>query len=299
MNDGLEQRWRAGRDAWARHAKIDPARYNIEECAWGEAKAFVVQHHYSGTVPAAILPVGIYYKPTATSWLLDSRLVGVAVFSVPMTDSVITSRTGLPAREGAELGRFVLIDGDEAPWGLEVMALARAFAELRRAKPHIRAVVAYSDPVPRTTTQGTIKPGHVGTIYQAHNAIYMGRGSRRTLRLLPDGRVLTDRTRQKLIRGEKGHEYASEQLAAQTGLRRRQGETGESYLARVEASGAIRYIPHPGNHCYTWALTKDARASVARVAGVAAQDGMGASTMYSAARELRPYPKTPDGIMEP
>ena len=47
-----EQRWRCGRDAWAQHAKIDPARYCIEECGWGEAKAFVVQHHYSGTVPA-------------------------------------------------------------------------------------------------------------------------------------------------------------------------------------------------------------------------------------------------------
>lgn len=32
--------------------------------------------------------------------------------------------------------------------------------------------------------------GHIGTISQAHNAVYLGRGTARTHRLLPDGTVL-------------------------------------------------------------------------------------------------------------
>ena len=51
----------------------------------------------------------------------------------------------------------------------------------------------FSDPLPRTRADGTVvMPGHLGTIYQAANAVYTGRGTPRTLTLLPDGTVFSD-----------------------------------------------------------------------------------------------------------
>ncbi len=77
----------------------------------------------------------------------------------------------------------------------------------------IAGVVSFSDPLPRRTVTGeTIFLGHVGTIYQASNGIYLGRGTARTLHLLPDCRVFSDRAAQKIRRGERGWRYAAAQL---------------------------------------------------------------------------------------
>lgn len=61
-------------------------------------------------------------------------------------------------------------------------------AEVRRlaARAGMRGLVAFADPVERQTKDKIIvKPGHFGTIYQASNALYLGRATRRTLTLLP------------------------------------------------------------------------------------------------------------------
>jgi hypothetical protein len=52
-------------------------------------------------------------------------------------------------------------------------------------------VVSFSDPVPRRTAAGTLVfPGHIGTIYQASNAEYLGRRTPCRI-LLPEGRLLS------------------------------------------------------------------------------------------------------------
>ncbi|MFE5406826.1 hypothetical protein ACFQ9Z_37155 [Streptomyces sp. NPDC056580] len=43
---------------------------------------------------------------------------------------------------------------------------------------------------------------------QATNAVYMGRATPRTVKLLPNGVVLNERMAQKVRRQEQGHEYA-------------------------------------------------------------------------------------------
>jgi hypothetical protein len=41
------------------------------------------------------------------------------------------------------------------------------------AEAGLRGLVMFSDPVPRTRTDGVVvMPGHIGTIYQASNAVY-------------------------------------------------------------------------------------------------------------------------------
>lgn len=102
------------------------------------------------------------------------RLVGVAVFGVPVQRAVLSSAlpTLEPYRESQELSRFVLLD--EVPANAESWFLARCFGELRDAG--VRGVVSFADPVPRRAADGTVlAPGHVGIIYQAAGAAYAGR----------------------------------------------------------------------------------------------------------------------------
>jgi hypothetical protein len=125
----------------------------------------VVTHHYSGTYTAAARPYGL--------WNRASELVGVAVFGVPASNRVLTNVFPdlEPVVESLECSRFVLLDG---PGNEESWFLPRCFDQL--AARGIRGVVSFADPVPRRTAAGAVVcPGHVGTIYQASNAIYTGR----------------------------------------------------------------------------------------------------------------------------
>lgn len=245
------QRWRERRDSYRPAGEvIRVADYEVAPIADDRtARAFVERHHYSGSYPAARHRVGLYRR---------GELAGVAVFSHPSNDRVLVNTfPGLSTAGAVELGRFVLLD--EVPGNGETWFLARCFELLRGAG--IDGVVSFSDPVARTTAEGArVFPGHIGTIYQAANATYLGRGTARTLRLLPDGKVMSARTIQKIRAGERGWVAGREQLVA----------VGADALP-VDASEADRrawlhrWLPkltrplrHPGNHRYAWALTRRA-----------------------------------------
>lgn len=91
-----------------------------------------------------------------------------------------------------QLSRLVLLD--------KVPGESYFVAECHRRNPQLglAGVISFSDPVPRSTRDGLLVPGHVGTLYQALSSRLIGRSAPRTLRLLPDGSVLSDRTLQKL-----------------------------------------------------------------------------------------------------
>lgn len=99
-----------------------------------------------------------------------------------------------------------------------------------------------------------MKPGHIGTIYQAHNGRYFGRSRARTLLLDPRGCVVSERALSKLRGGERGADYAYRQLLAAGCPPRDPGEEAAVYVRRVRACGALRPIRHPGNHVYGWPL---------------------------------------------
>ena len=251
------QRWHARRCSWRSGDVIDPGAYGVELMQGdAAARAFVERHHYSGSYPAARARVGLYRS--RGPWLAP-ELVGVAVFSVPMNQRVIPAYfPGMEPSEGVELGRFVLLD-DVAANG-ETWFLSRALAALRDALPGVRGVLSYSDPVPRRSSAGgVIMPGHVGTIYQAHNAHYHGRATARTLWLDARGRCLSGRTISKVRGEESGVDYACAQVARATGVERTRYESGADYIARALASGALTRLRHPGNHAYTWALDRKLR----------------------------------------
>lgn len=249
----MNQRWRDRIGSYRDPLEvIDTSRYEVAEIADdATAKAFVVRHHYAASYPAARFRFGLRR---------GADLVGVAVFSHPCRDSVLTDVFGGAATESAELGRFVLLD-DVAGNG-ETWFLARCFERLRA---ELRGVVAFSDPMPRTDAGGReVFLGHIGTIYQAHNGAYLGRASRRTLRLLPDGRIFSERAMSKIRSLERGWRACAELLVAH-GAEPFRGTSPASattwlwtWLPRL-----TRKLRHDGNHRYAWGLERAARRSLA------------------------------------
>lgn len=241
-------RWRDRRGSYRparetiRRAEYDIVRIDEDTTP----RRFVETHHYSASYPAARERFGLYRL---------GDLAGVAVFSHPTNDAVLTGRfPGLAARDGVELGRLVLLD--EVPANGESWFVARCFEQLR---DRYRAVVSFSDPVERQTLDGrVVMPGHVGTVYQALNARYHGRGTARTLRLLPDGTVLSARAIQKMRAAEKGWRAVVAQLTAigAATIPVDAPESDRRAWVRNAVATFTRPLRHPGNHRYAWALDR-------------------------------------------
>ena len=137
----------------------------------------------------------------------------------------------------------------------ETWFLARSFDILRDRS--ILGVVSFSDPQLRRTAAGeVVHLGHIGTIYQAHNGVYLGRGTARTLHLLPDGRVFSDRSAQKIRAGERGWRYAASQLESFGSRPVPTNEDDRSQWRAESLALVTTRIRHKGNHKYAWALNR-------------------------------------------
>lgn len=250
------QRWNTGHNSYRPAGEvIDTARFEVIPISESEAKSFTQTHHYSRSYPAARFRAALLHKKP----FQKETIAGVAVFSVPMNNHVVPHYFGVSANNGVELGRFVLLD--EVPGNGETWFLARALRLLKEAITDVSAVVSYSDPLARRTLTGDIvKPGHVGTIYQASNCAYFGRSRARTLTLTPSGAVLNERTLSKIRNDERGREYAYEQMLELGAARRLPGESGAAYVARVLNMPSMRQVSHKGNHVYGFVLGKDVTA---------------------------------------
>ena len=243
----VAQRWRNHRANYRPIGEvINPAHYEVALIRDDKtAKSFILQHHYSSSYPSARFRFGLYW---------GGLLVGVAVFSVPANDKVLACLPGAPL-ENVELGRLVLLD--RVPSNAETWMLARCFEVLRREG--LNGAVSFSDPVARTTPDGTVVfKGHVGGLYQAFNGIYLGLGTARTLRLLPDGSVFSDRAAQKIRSMDRGWQYASELLERHGAAHLTDGANGRLWLTEW-LPRVTRRLPHGGNHKYILPIGKHVR----------------------------------------
>lgn len=248
------QRWRDGQAQWRHRSEgdFDPRSYDVASLDDRTAKTYVERHHDRHTYVASRLRYGV--------WERDD-LVGVTLLSVPVQAAVLTRPFPelFPFAESLELGRFVL--ADRVPGNGESWFLARVFR--LAAQEGIRGVVSFSDPVARRDAEGQLTfPGHVGVIYQAAGALYSGRGTPRTLLLLPDGRVLNARALAKLRALDPGHAYVEEVLRS-FGAPPRRGADPAIWLPDALRAANVRAIRHPGNHRYLFRLgDRRARRSV-------------------------------------
>lgn len=248
--EGVETRRPAGE-------LIRTSEYEVAPIALaGEARVFVETHHYAKRCSSLAHRLGLYRR---------GILVGVAAFGPPA--SVNAHHAVFPTLgydEGVTLGRFVLLD--EVPGNGESWFLARCFELLRTAG--VVAVESCADPEPRRALDGTIRHrGHVGTIYQSTNGRYVGRTNRASLRLLPDGTCLSNRTQGKLVRGERGDDGAEVQLVAWGAAPRAAGEDATTWL-RFWRGQLTRKFRHPGNHRYIWSLDKRRRREILTAASL-------------------------------
>jgi len=129
----------------------------VEECDLKAIQAFVVAHHYSGSV----------FGITGRRFFrvdVDGALVGAAIFGTPAGRGVAEKYD--PNGEGLlELRRFVMID--DLPKNAESRTLGVMFRALK--KDGLRFILSYADP----------SHGHVGVIYRATGFTYLGTTSAR------------------------------------------------------------------------------------------------------------------------
>ncbi len=244
MLTDVVQRWGRGRASYRPSGEpIRTADFDVERMAVdGPAKTFVIGNHYSGSYPAARERFGLYK-------FNGQMLVGVAVFSVPVQPKALDVLPG-DRDESVELGRFVLTD--DVPANGESWFLGRCFEQLRGLG--YTGVVSFSDPVPRSDAGGrVVHPGHVGTIYQATNGVYLGRTKAERRRLLPDGTVLHGRAVAKIRRRDRGWRYAAALLERHGAEPLGETEDAEAWLARW-VPALTRPLAHGGNLKYAWAL---------------------------------------------
>lgn len=244
------QRWRCGRDSYRPAGEpFDPARGGVNLIDETTARRFVTEHHYSSSYPAARLRVGLFLKDAFER----ERIVGVAVFSVPMSQAVVPHHfLGLAPGSGVELGRLVLLD--EVAANGESWFVARAMRAARSVLG-VDGVLSYSDPIQRVSDAGVVvKRGHVGTVYQALNAAYLGRGRGGAQYLARDGRIVSRRALSKLRNDESGAGYVYGQLRAMGAPERHPFEDSKAYAERALREGEFRKQRHPGNHTYAWWL---------------------------------------------
>lgn len=242
-----DKRWRARREHWVTpEDHFLPTGYAVDVVAEALAREFVVREHYSGSFPAARLSVGL--------WGPGPTLAGVAVFSIPMSQSVLRRWTGADHSAAVELGRFVC--APSVKFNGETWFLRRCFRLLRREKG-CRAVLSFADPLERRTAAGALtKAAHHGTVYMAKGAVLAGRATPRWLLLAPDGSVVSERMLSKIRGEEQGLDYAVRRLLGYGAPPRAPGEEWAAWVARVSRLPLFRRLRHPGNLAYVFGLDR-------------------------------------------
>ena len=113
----------------------------------------MIQKHYLRNINKSVsIRLGIF---------TDGNMVGIAAYGPP-TYAMIAKQFNLNSNEVYELRRFYTEENDIH--NLESQAIVLANDELKKLKPMVKVIVTYADS----------KQGHVGTLYQATNAKYMG-----------------------------------------------------------------------------------------------------------------------------
>lgn len=265
------QRWSDGRHSWRHVAEggFDASRFEITTIPEATARAFTIRHHYAASFPAARFTYGLVTDDETLridGTMIDGKaLVGVAVLSVPMHARVLTNVFPdlEPFTESLELGRFVLTD---TPANAESWFLGRLFR--RAASDGIRGIVSFADPLPRhrtvtdiddagqvATRLEQVTPGHCGVIYQAANALSLGRSTARTLTYVPRaGLVLSARTLSKIRGQERGSDAAERHLVDLGATPRGPRADPSAWLRDALDEIGARSVRHPGNYRYAWTI---------------------------------------------
>ena len=185
----------------------------LDFCSHQAAKHAVLRWHYSRTMPSAkLVRIGVWE---------DRRFVGAILYGCG-ANRHLASPFGLETTEACELVRVALASGRRHPTS---KSLAISLRLLHRQSPGLRLVVSYAD----------TKEGHLGTLYQATNWIFLGGSSQPYLK----------------VRGKIEHPRS---------LYDRYGSNGQSVpWLRRHVDPNARRVAMPDKLKYVWPLDKRLR----------------------------------------
>ena len=259
----VTQRWEQGADRYRPASEgFDPDRYEVRPIdETREARPFVLQHHYSRSFPSIRLPLGLIELGLRRR---PDRLVGVLTFGHPSAEAAPMKWANIQrTRDAGELNRLVMLDevpGNAETWFLgQAMPLAQSY--WASMGDNLKLIISYSDPVVRRAPDGEVlMPGHIGNIYQAHNATFAGRASRRSGDLFSPAGVLIDKKLITKLRSADrpnptmGWQYAERAVLAAGAPERKRGESYANWINRIKRSPGFYTRNHPGNLTYLWAI---------------------------------------------
>ena len=196
------------------------ADLKLDWCSHEAARHAVMRWHYSRKMAySKLVKIGVWE---------DARFVGAIIYGCG-ANRHLARPFGLEATQAAELVRVALAPGRAHPTS---KCLAISLRMLRRQSPGLCVVVSYAD----------TKEGHLGTIYQATNWIYLGAGTQPYLK----------------VKGKIEHPRS---------LYDRFGPKGQSVpWLRQHVDAHAERIPMPAKHKYVWPFEKDLRRRLEAVA---------------------------------
>ena len=145
---------------------LDTTKLSIREIDRKLARDMIVKNHYSQKWTKCSVALGLYYSDGTQHKFFDmedEKLIGVICYGDPIgRHSGASISTEIPRENVYELVRLFIHDGYGS--NIESYLIGQGFKWLKENQPHIKALISYADP----------QAGHVGTIYQATNWIYVG-----------------------------------------------------------------------------------------------------------------------------
>jgi len=183
-----------------------------------EVDDFAERFHYTGTGGSAMWRWGLFHR---------AQQLGVVAYNWP-TRSVCASVFGDEHwRRVWHMGRLVMTD--DAPKNSESRLIGASLRAIEREHPDVWAVVTYAAP----------DAGHIGTVYQATNALYCGLSDPRSVRYYRDASGARRSTRLN------GH-YVSRERAYELGWTFHTGARKHRYLyllgSRTKRRQAMRLL---------------------------------------------------------
>lgn len=125
-----------------------------------EDVAQFVQKHYLHKFPAGTQLIYMVNRKTAEG---ASQPIGMALYGAPFPTATKFLEPEVSHQDTIELKR--LFFDDIGVKNLESFVIAKTLKKIKEDKPNIKVVITFADDL----------QGHKGTIYQATNAIYLGK----------------------------------------------------------------------------------------------------------------------------
>lgn len=229
--------------------KFSPKGYFVDVPSWYETVDFIAKNHYTGSVRFARLTVGLFNE--------DEELCGVIMYASPAQAATIPCYLGIEQKYGVELSRLILKEGlgrNSASW-----FISQANKFLKLEMPFIKGIVTYADPFTLTDCIGNVtKTGHLGHVYQATNATYLGKTTPKYILVDKSGVVFNQRGLSKITCPKQGR-GVERHVRKVLGIARRK-ETVDvkvwlnDSITEAISNGTLRKIKHPGLHVYGYDL---------------------------------------------